>query len=70
MSSDNMIIVRETENGEYDVKETWSHGGDITIIGHYKSLREAMIASEKFQKENEVEYATTFVPYTRNSDMI
>ena len=70
MSSDNRLKLLEDSKGEYDLSECWSEGGQIQAIGHYKSLREALIAAEEYQLENPTEYGLTFYPFPRKSEMI
>ena len=72
MSADNRLRLREDSKGEYDLSECWSEGGQIQAIGHYKSLRDAMIAAEKYQVESEVgvEYGIKFYPFPRSTNEI
>ena len=65
MSSDNVISIREDGGGEYDVRECFREGGEIENIGHFTNLRDAMIAAEKYQQENEVEYGIAFFEYKK-----
>lgn len=67
MSADNKLVIREDEKGEYNLSEHWSGGGQIQAIGHYKNLRDAMVAAEEYQLENEIEYGVEFRPHTRKS---
>lgn len=60
MSADNFIKISEDENGEYDVREYFSDGGELENIGHFTNLREALEAAQTFQEENEVEYGIIY----------
>lgn len=63
MSADNMIAVMEQRDGSYIVEEMSCEGGKIADIGHFATLRNAMIAAEEHQVENEIEYGVRFYEY-------
>lgn len=64
MSSDDFISIREDDKREYDVYHKSMDGCVIHAIGHHTNLREAMIAAEDYQDEQEfgVEYGIRFFP--------
>lgn len=68
MSADNKIVVKENAHGHYHVTEEFDEGGVISVVGEFKTLREAMLEAEKYEQENApVEYGIHFVPFLRES---
>lgn len=70
MSADNKLRLVEDPKGEYDLSECWEEGGQIQAIGHYKSLRDALVAAEEYQLDNEIEFGLSFYPHRRSSNEI
>ena len=71
MSANNMILVREDKEGHYDVAEFDAETHSVNKkVGHFTTLREAMIRAEEFIKDSEfgVEYGVRFSEYRENTD--
>lgn len=67
MSSENFVAILENKDGTYLVEEIGCDGKKIEDIGAFTNLRQAMIAAENHQIENEVEYGIKFYPFPRTS---
>jgi hypothetical protein len=67
MSSDNYLSLREYKDKKgrfYVLRECTSEGTIIARLDTFRTLRQAMIAAEFYQRENDVEFGLSFIPMT------
>lgn len=72
MSSDDVIVVRESKKRDYTVTHTSIEGAVIEDVGDFPSLRDAMLAANKYSRESDFapEYGIRFVPHSGEPDFV